>query len=184
MRIERKWAMPNASTFSIKPIREWIEKHMLVAVVVDAIADLSQSGPEWADPFVGKSPFKVRMRYTNDLNPEIEATHHLDALKFLEGLETASLDGVIYDPPYSPRQVSEMYKGFGMKVTSVMTRASFWSDHKRQIGRIVKPGGVVLSFGWNSGGMGMSQGFDIESILLVPHGGYHHDTICVQERKR
>ena len=168
-RIERKWAMPNASTFKIKPIGQWVESHLCDGV--------------WADPFAGKNPFKSRMTYTNDLNPEIEATHHLDALKFLEGLETASLDGVIYDPPYSVRQVSEVYKGFGMKVTSAMTRASFWSDHKRQIGRIVKSGGVVLSFGWNSGGIGMSQGFAIESILLVPHGGVHHDTICVQEKK-
>ena len=25
--------------------------------------------------------------------------------------------------------------------------------------------------------------FDIEEILLVPHGGWHNDTICTVERK-
>lgn len=34
-----------------------------------------------------------------------------------------------------------------------------------------------------SGGIGKSYGFEIKKILLVPHGGWHNDTICVVEEK-
>ena len=43
--------------------------------------------------------------------------------------------------------------------------------------------GKVVSFGWNSGGIGMKYGFKIDRILLVPHGGSHNDTIVTVETK-
>lgn len=76
-----------------------------------------------------------------------------------------------------------MYKHFGYTVTSETTRASFWGNHKKEISRIVKVGGKVITFGWNSGGIGKKYGFEIERILLVPHGGWHNDTICTVEVK-
>jgi hypothetical protein len=54
---------------------------------------------------------------------------------------------------------------------------------KNEIARIVKPGGTVLSFGWNSNGVGKNRGFEIIEILLVAHGGQHNDTICIAEKK-
>jgi hypothetical protein PPSC2_p0296 len=60
---------------------------------------------------------------------------------------------------------------------------SFWGDQKKEFFRIVKKGGKVISFGWNSGGIGKSNGFKITKILLVPHGGWHNDTICTVEEK-
>lgn len=47
----------------------------------------------------------------------------------------------------------------------------------------VKEGGIVISFGWSSQGFGKERGFEIEEILLVPHGGHHYDTIVTVERK-
>lgn len=44
-------------------------------------------------------------------------------------------------------------------------------------------GGIVISFGWNSGGVGAKYGFKTLEILLVPHGGAHNDTICVVDQK-
>lgn len=72
---------------------------------------------------------------------------------------------------------------FGMTVDMTTTQASYWSKQKEQIARIVKPNGVVISFGWNSGGIGKKYGFEIEEILLVAHGGWHNDTIVTVERK-
>lgn len=63
------------------------------------------------------------------------------------------------------------------------TQSSFWSNQKKEISRIVKIGGKVISFGWNSGGIGRKYGFEILKILLVPHGGSHNDTICTVEIK-
>lgn len=119
----------------------------------------------------------------NDLNLEYDTDYHLDALDFLKLFEDSSVDGVLYDPPYSPRQVRECYNDVGYTVTWDTTKASFWGNHKREISRIVKIGGKVITFGWNSGGIGYKYGFEIERILLVPHGGWHNDTICTVEVK-
>lgn len=167
MRIERIWAMPNKNTFDIKPIKELLSEEV-------------DSSKLWIDPFANKNKIAS---ITNDLNQEFDTNYHLDALDFLQMFEDSSVDGVLYDPPYSPRQVSECYKNFGINVTSETTRASFWGNQKKEISRIVKPSGKVITFGWNSGGIGAKYGFEVERVLLVPHGGWHNDTIVVVERK-
>lgn len=168
MKIERKWSMPNKNTFDIKPIKELLKNEV-------------DNSKIWIDPFANKNKIAT---ITNDLNPEYDTTYHMDALEFLKMFDDNSVDGVLYDPPYSPRQVSECYKHVGYNVTQETTRASFWSNHKKEISRIVKPGGKVITFGWNSGGIGMKYGFEIKNILLVPHGGWHNDTICTVEIKK
>ena len=89
-------------------------------------------------------------------------------------------DVVLYDPPYSPRQVQECYQGIGREVTQQDTQASFYSETKRLIKALVKPNGIVLSFGWNS--MGLGRYFQHLEIMLVFHGGAHNDTICVAQQ--
>ena len=54
----------------------------------------------------------------------------------------------------------------------------FNGDIKNEITRILKPNGIVISFGWNSGGIGKVNGFNIIEILMIAHGGNHNDTIC------
>lgn len=167
IKINRAWAMPNKNTFDIIPI-----KKLLIEEV-----DLKKL---WIDPFANKNKIAS---ITNDLNPEFDTDYHMDALDFLKIFKEESIDGVLYDPPYSPRQVSECYKNFGYNVTWNTTKASFWTNHKKEISRIVKKGGKVITFGWNSGGIGKKYGFKIEKILLVAHGGWHNDTICTIEIK-
>ena len=167
MIIERKWAMPNKNTFDIKPIKELIQEELTDGV--------------WIDPFANKNKFAS---ITNDLNPKYDTNYHMDALDFLKMFEDNSIDGVLYDPPYSSRQILECYEGVGKQVTKKDTQSSFWGNLKIEIGRILKPNGKCISFGWNSGGVGMSNGMEIDRILLVPHGGIHNDTICVVEHKK
>ncbi len=164
--IERVWAMPNKNTFSIKPIHD-----LIVEELTDGL---------WIDPFANNNKLAS---VTNDLNQDYDTDYHMDALDFMKMFDSDSVDGVLYDPPYSPRQVSECYNNVGYNVTWDTTKASFWGNHKREISRIVKIGGKVLTFGWNSGGIGYKYGFEIERILLVPHGGWHNDTICTVEVK-
>lgn len=164
--IERVWAMPNKNTFEIKPIHD-----LIVEELTDGL---------WIDPFANRNKLAT---ITNDLSEEFDTDYHLDALDFMKIFDDSSVDGVLYDPPYSPRQVSECYNNVGYNVTWDTTKASFWGNHKREISRIVKLGGKVITFGWNSGGIGYKYGFEIERILLVPHGGWHNDTICTVEIK-
>jgi predicted methyltransferase len=120
---------------------------------------------------------------TNDLDEDYDTDYHLDALDFLKQFEDESVDMILYDPPYSPRQVSECYKSLGMTVNMQTTQASYWGNQKKEIARILKPGGKVITFGWNSGGIGKTKGMEIKNILMVAHGGWHNDTICTVEVK-
>lgn len=166
VRIERIWSMPNKNTFEVKPIHDLIVEEMTEGT--------------WIDPFANRNKLAT---ITNDLSEEFDTDYHLDALDFMKMFDDASVDGVLYDPPYSPRQVSECYNNVGFNVTWDTTKASFWGNHKREISRIVKVGGKVITFGWNSGGIGYKYGFEITRILMVPHGGWHNDTICTVEVK-
>jgi len=49
---------------------------------------------------------------------------------------------------------------------------------------ILSDNAVVLSFGWNTVGMGTGNGFEIVEILMVCHGADHNDTICMAERRK
>ncbi len=164
----REWAMPNRNTFDIKPIRNLILNEI-------------HTGELWIDPFANKNKIAA---VTNDLNPEFDTDYHLDALDFLKLFGDGSVDGILYDPPYSPRQVAECYHNFGINVTNETTRDTFWSNQKAQISRVVKTSGKVITFGWNSGGIGKKYGFEIVKIRLVAHGGWHNDTICTVEVKK
>lgn len=160
--------MPNKNTFDIKPIKDLLNEEV-------------DNSKLWIDPFANKNKIAS---ITNDLNPEYDTTYNMDALDFLKTFDDNSIDGVLYDPPYSPRQISESYKHFGYTVTNKTTQASFYANHKKEISRILKKGGKVITFGWNSGGIGKKYGFEIERILLVPHGSWHNDTICTVEIKK
>lgn len=166
MEMNRVWCMPNKNTFSIKPIKELIEKYKPNGVIVD--------------PFANNNKIAT---ITNDLDPQYDTNYHMDALDFLKTIKDNSVDMVLYDPPFSPRQVSECYKKLSCSVNMETTQASYWSKQKEQIGRIVKPNGIVISCCWNSGGIGKKYGFEIQEILLVAHGGWHNDTICTVEKK-
>lgn len=167
IKITREWAMPNSNTFNIKPISELLKKYV-------------KYGELWIDAFANNSKIAT---ITNDLNTEYDTDYHMDALDFFKMFENNSVDVVLYDPPYSLRQVSECYKNVGKPVTMETTQSSWRSRHIDEISRIVKPNGICISFGWNSSGVGKVRGFEIVEILLVPHGGSHNDTIVTVERK-
>lgn len=167
MEIRRAWAMPSSETFGIPPIREIVTRYA-------AKADVS------VDPYARNSHIAS---HTNDLNPDTTADSHMDAIEFMGTFADSSVDLVLFDPPYSPRQVSECYKALNIETNMQTTQASYWANAKDEIARIVKVGGYVITCGWNSGGIGQRHGFQIDEILLVAHGGWHNDTIVTVERK-
>jgi|SRR6185369_5423921 len=168
--MRRVWAMPSPNTFDIPPIRALVKSYLYQSKVS-------------VDPFARNKRWAT---YTNDLNPETAAESHVDALEFLAMLEArkVSADLVIFDPPYSARQVAECYAQVGRVTTMQDTQGKSWADWKSAIARICEPEGIVISCGWNTVGMGVKHGFVTEEILLVSHGGVHNDTIVTVERKR
>jgi hypothetical protein len=168
MRIERKWAMPNKWTFTIKPIAELLKEEMTPGLWIDGMAGLH-------------SPAQVK----NDLNPEHPADYHIDAMEFYKHFEPYSVDGVLFDPPYSITQASQCYKEYGKEKLEInVANMGYWSGIKNQIALILKPGGKVICCGWSSMGLGLKRGFEMTRVLLVPHGGSKNDTIVTVELKR
>jgi len=159
--------MPDKNTFNIKPIRQTVEKYI-------------EHG--WIDPFANESVFNKQCKYTNDLNPKFDTTHHEDALNFVKRFKSNSINGVLYDPPYSLRQLKECYESVGKSLTQEQAQ-TYFADMKKEIARVVKPGGYVISCGWNSNGIGKQLGFKPVEILIVSHGGSHNDTIMTVEQK-
>lgn len=169
MKIYREWAMPDKNTFLIKPIKSFLKKVMY------------ENPGIYADPFCGYcSPAQIK----NDLNPDIPADFHLESMEFAEVLKADSFDHIIFDPPYSLRQIKECYQNvgvnFGKKESQQAVR---YSRCKDILSNKMKDGSVSLSLGWNSSGFGKKRGFEIVEILMVNHGGAHNDTICVVEKK-
>ena len=71
MKIQRIWSMPNKWTFTIKPIKELLEREVGGGMMMNGL---------WCDPFCGQnSPAQI----TNDLNPKNKADFHLVRLQFL-----------------------------------------------------------------------------------------------------
>lgn len=170
MIFNRKWAMPSHDTFSVKPIGEFVQRYLSNSVIS-------------VDPFARNCDWAT---YTNDLNPSTSAQHHLDAEEFSRLLHSQGTmaDLVIFDPPYSPRQISECYKGIGLKVGMKETQSAvLYARVRDSLMPIIPVGGIVLSFGWNTVGFGLKRNFQIEEILLVCHGGAHNDTICMAEKR-
>jgi hypothetical protein len=180
---EYAYCMPNKWTFQMKPVRELLEVESKGRII---------------DGSCGQSDFAdIR----NDLNADTKAHCHLDITEFFKRIRNEYADTVLLDLPYSSTQISVSYKNMskpkehstGLKesddtkrITMLDTSSHFYSKVKDEIKRVVKKGGKVISFGWNSVGMGKERGFrgfKKTKIMLVCHGGNHHDTIVTVEEK-
>lgn len=162
--------MPSKNTFSMQPIGSFVRRYLAEAKIS-------------VDPFARNNNWAT---HTNDIDRDTSAQAHMDAEEYLNYLADRGVvaDLVLFDPPYSPRQISEHYKAAGRAVTSEDTQnGRLYRRVRDAIDRIIHPRGYVLSFGWSSTGMGLTRGYIPVEILMVPHGGAHNDTICVAERK-
>ena len=170
MKFLRTWAMPNHETFSVMPIYNFVQSYLAASKIS-------------IDPFARNKRWAT---HTNDLNSATEAEHHMDAEKFLLMLAGRGVkaDLIIFDPPYSPRQISECYKSVGLEVGMKETQSALLYQRVRNaIMTVATEGAIVLSFGWNSVGMGKRHSFEQIEIMLCCHGGAHNDTICLAERR-
>ncbi len=170
MEITRSWSMANSNTFDIPCVGNLVNKYLQIS---NTSIDPFARNKEWAT-------------FTNDLNENTKAMWHMDALDFLNLMVEMGIkaDLVIFDPPYSPRQIKECYEGVGLKMQQKDAwRTNGWSKEKDIINSMLLPGGVFLYFGWNTCGMGEKRGFSIEKIQIVCHGPGHNDLLCTVERK-
>jgi 16S rRNA G966 N2-methylase RsmD len=145
-------------TFRNRRIREWVEANA-EGTILNLFAGKTRLGLE-----------EVR----NDLDSEMPADYHLDALEFCRAWSSAPFNTILLDPPYAYRKSMEMYHGRVMSPFNAL---------KNAILPILRPTGIVITFGYHSNVMGTGRGFRQEHILLMSHGGAIHDTIAVVERR-
>ena len=62
----------------------------------------------------------------------------MDAVEYLKTIPTKSVGYLVFDPPYSQRQLKEMYKNIGF---SYDMNCSYWSNCKNEVKRIIKKNG-------------------------------------------
>jgi len=163
--------MPSKDTFECRPIGDFVKRYLAASTCS-------------VDPFARN---KLWATHTNDINPTTKAEFHLDAEVFLKSMRYSRItcDLAIIDPPYSPRQISECYKEAGIACGMADTQnVALYSRVRKALVPVLAPAAIVLSFGWNSVGMGLKHGFEVIEIMLCCHGGAHNDTICVAERRR
>jgi len=144
-------------TFSVRPIRKWVE-HTCEGRVLNL--------------FSGNTLLSVN-ETRNDLDPDMPAHYHSDALAFLRSWKGEKFNTVLLDPPYAFRKSMEFYKGIV---------CSPFRQLKDEIPGVLTPGGMVITFGYHSVVMGRQRGFATERIALFSHGGAIHDTIAIVER--
>jgi|TARA_Y100000310_G_scaffold98941_1_gene96734 hypothetical protein len=156
MKIEYLKTPLNKYTFSIKPIREWVEKNSKGKVL---------------NLFAGKTKLNLDEFRVDEDNTMI-ADWYGEAYLFVKTCPK-KFDTIILDPPYAYRKSMEMYNGH---------KASKFNMIKDLIYKILNKNGIVITFGYHSVSMGKSRGFEQVKVLLMSHGGAIHDTIAVIEK--
>lgn len=144
-------------TFSVKPIREWVERTCEGRVL---------------NLFAGRTRLAVN-EVRNDLDKEMLADYHIDALDFLRNWNGGLFRTILLDPPYAYRKSMSLYKGMV---------CSPFRQLKDELTRCLEPGGKVITFGYHSIVMGRNRCFELEKLALFSHGGAIHDTIATIER--
>lgn len=137
-------------------------------------------GIGWVDPFAGmNSPAE----FTNDHNPERNATHHMEARDFIRQLD-GRYKGILFDPPYSFTQIKQHYQILGEKPSKEFTDMRFYEMVKSLACEKIEKDGYAISFGWNTNGFGKARGFHIVEVVCIAHGGSKNDTIITVEKKK
>lgn len=147
----------NRYTFSVKAIRQWVEQCCEGKVL---------------NLFAGRTLLSAD-EIRNDLDPEMPADYHLDALEFLRTWKGAIFDTILLDSPYAYRKSMELYKGIV---------CSPFRQLKDEIPSCLNPGGKVIAFGYHSVVMGRNRNFRLEQLAIFSHGGAIHDTVASIER--
>ncbi len=149
---------PRKYTFEQPKLKEWVEKWCKGKVL---------------NLFAGKVKLKIN-EIRNDIDVNMPADYHLDALDFIKNWQKEKFDTIVLDPPYNLRKAREKY---GNRYVGSFTKI------REELLRILNKNGRVITLGYDSVGFGRKKGFKKIAICLICHGGDHNDTIVLVEEK-
>ena len=119
------------------------------------------------DPFARESFTRnIPNCITNDLNTEFDTDYNLEFKDFAQTLQNRfvscaypPLDLILFDPPYSLRQLKDCYDGIGKDLNLWQTQ-NMWKVGKDILASMMAPGSYAISLGWTTSGFGKSRGFE------------------------
>jgi len=145
-------------TFEMPRIKEWTEKRSQGRVL---------------NLFAGKTKLNIdEMRV--DASNEFAPDYHGDCREFIKMATNTSevYDVVLLDPPYTWRKSKEKYEGYMI---------GQYPRLKDELLPIMSSTGRVISYGWDTVGMGKLRGFKKVGLCVVCHGGDSRDTLIIVE---
>jgi hypothetical protein len=145
-------------TFESPKIKKWVERNSKGRVL---------------NLFAGKTMLNLN-EVRNDINPEMNADYHMDALDFVKSYSGFKFNTVILDPPYALRKSIEMYEGYKCSKFKLIADA---------LPRIITSSASVISFGYHSTFLGKKRGYELKKMCVFAHGGAQHCTIAIIEGK-
>lgn len=165
MTLERWFEMPRKWTFQMPKVRQWVED-LLVGPTLNLFGGVVRLDHPLGAPIIH-----------NDINEELlhDGDLHLDAFDLSHWVHHRDqFDTVVFDPPYSAHQAVVSY---GQKRQQQVSHA------RDVVEWVLRPGGSVISLGFNSTGMSKSRGFEKDHLALVNCGGSHNDYILLAEHQ-
>lgn len=162
-------------------------KKIILKYINKIIIDMDGIQPSICDPFRNKQKrIQGTKLISNDLNPDFDTTYNLEACDFGELCEREGFgfNLVLFDPPYSLRQLKEQYENIGHKLKKWQTN-NMWGRCKDSLARCVYPGGYVISLGWHTHGFGKHRGFEKVEVCVFEQAGSpdRYDLLLTVEKK-
>lgn len=168
---------PKRYTFEMKKVKEWTELNSKGLVL---------------NLFAGKTKLNLN-EIRVDINKEMTKIDYImDSFSFINFWieeKNDKFDTIILDPPYSLRKAREKYdismknSNPNVNVHNKKMIGSF-TIIKNVISNILAPEGRVLTFGYNSTGLGNARGFKKTKLLLINHFGDYDDTMGIIEEQK
>ena len=151
---------PNRWTFQSDKIRGWVEQ-WLEGRVLNACAG------------------KTRLQHDgeivrNDIDEQRDADFHVDVTEIADHFDRCSFDTIVFDPPYSEYQSTTKYNGKSVGSAALA---------KRQFHELLRPGGVVIQFGFTTTNMPMELGYQREAVAVFNTLGQMKDYLGTVDRR-
>lgn len=155
----------SSEPFSNPHIRKVIDR-VLNDVMYDTCGNALVIDPFARDSFSTRLPSCI----TNDLNTEFNTDYNLEFKEFANTLyeiqcagNLGPIDLVLFDPPYSLRQLKDCYSGIGKHLDLWQTQ-NMWKEGKDTLASMMKPGSYAISLGWTTSGFGKNRGFEKREV--------------------
>jgi hypothetical protein len=150
----------SSEPFSNPHVRKIIDR-IMNEVMYNTCGNATVCDPFARESFTNTLPNCI----TNDLNTAFNTDFNLEFKDFAEVLQGShhTIDLLLFDPPYSLRQLKDCYDGIGKDLKLWQTQ-NMWKEGKDKLATIMPVGSYAISLGWTTSGFGKGRGFEKKEV--------------------